>query len=149
MKKWIALALVALGLTLYSVSSRYGMRLGPVSLAWAPDKHAVETRIFEFLEGVQFKDFKRAAKVHSEKDQEGKNIPELIEKKFMIKPELLDIKSFEIVHIDLTHAGERAKVLTKVHVRLLNSGEPIKEVEAVFYFKKEEGQWVMDLQSSL
>jgi hypothetical protein len=148
-KKWLVLALVLVGLLIYSVSSRYGMRLGPVRLSWAPDKHAVETRIFDFLEGIQFKDFERAARVHSEKDQEGRNIPELIEKKFMIKPELLDIKSFEIVHIDLTHAGERAKVLTKVHVMLLNSGEPIKEIEAVFYFKRAEGQWVMDLQSSL
>lgn len=149
MKKWIALGVVCLALILYSVSSRYGMRLGPLKLSWAPDKHAIESRLFDFLEGVQFKDFQRAAKVHSDKDQEGKNIPELIERKFMIKPELLDIKSFEILHIDLTHAGERAKVLTKVHVRLLNSGEPIKELESIFYFKKEADQWFMDLQSSL
>lgn len=149
MKKWLVLGLAILGLVVYSFSSRFGLRVGSLTLSWAPDKHAIETRIFDFLEGIQFKDFARAAKVHSDKDQEGRDIPKLLEAKFQIKPELLDIKGFEILRIDLTHAGERAKVLTKVHVKLLNSGEPIREVEAVFYFKKEPSGWVMDLQSSL
>src|SRR5690242_5570597 len=109
MKKWRALGVVGLALCFYFHSIRYGIRIGGVHLAWAPDKQRVEERANDFLEAIQFKDFVRAATNHSDKDQAGRDIPRLIEAKFQVKPELLDIKSFEILRVDLAGKGDRAK----------------------------------------
>jgi len=150
MKKWILLVMVALGLVLYASSTRYGLRIGPFTVSLAPDRAQVEGAMRRFLEDVQFKDFAHAATLHTEADRKTRNIPQLIEEKFKIKPELMDIKSFEVLRVDLMSTGERAKVPVKVFVKLLNSEQAVREVEAVFFFKKSpDGRWFMDLQSSL
>jgi len=102
-----------------------------------------------FLEDIQFKDFSHAASLHSQEDQSKKDIPGLIESKFKIKPELLDIKGFQVLRLDVMSTGDRAKALCNVQVKLLNSERDVKELEMVFFFKLQNGEWFMDLQSSL
>jgi hypothetical protein len=149
-KKWLFLGVVALSLVVYASSTRYGLVLGPLRLSLAPDKLAVEVDCRRFLEDIQFKDFAHAATFHTEQDRKVKDIPKLIEEKFQIKPELLDIRSFEILRVDIMSNGKRAKVLTKVFVKVLNAEQKVREMEAAFFFKQEAGgKWFMDLQSSL
>ena len=150
MKKWIFLVLVLAVVAIYMKSSRYGIVLGGYLIALDPAKLVVETAAHRFLEDIQFKDFVHAATFHTAEDRKIKDIPHLIEEKFHIKPELLDIKSFEVLRVDVMSNGLRAKALTKVFVRVLNAEQNIREIEATFVFKKEpDGQWYMDLQSSL
>lgn len=150
MKKWLFVAAVVAALVLYFSSSRYGISLGPVRWAFSPDRHAVELAMRRFLEDVQFKDFTHAATFHTAEDRKTKDIPRLIEEKFHVKPELLDIKDFDVLRVELMSTGSRAKVHVKTFVKLLNSDQAVRETEAVFYFKREpDGRWYMDLQSSL
>jgi hypothetical protein len=150
MKKLWLLVLVIVGGLVYSQCTHYGIVIGPFKLSLTPDRLEVEVAMRRFLEDIQFKDFVHAATFHTPEDRKLKNIPQLIEDKFKIKPEMMDIRTFEILRVEPMSTGTRAKVLTKVFVKLLNANEPVKEMDAVFFFKKQpDGQWYMDLQSSL
>lgn len=151
MKKWvIAVVLMLVGGVLYQSTTRYGVALGPLRFSLAPDKQSVELAMRRFLEDVQFKDFQHAATFHSEEDRKTRNIPQLIENKFAVKPELLDIRSFDVLRVDVMSTGTRARVYVKVFAKILNGEDKVRELEAVFFFKRSgDGPWFMDLQSSL
>jgi hypothetical protein len=150
MRKLWLLVLVLLGIFVYSQCTHYGIVLGPFRLTLTPERLEVEVSMRRFLEDIQFKDFTHAATFHTAEDRKLRNIPQLIEDKFKIKPELMDIRDFEILRVEPMSTGQRAKVLTKVFVKVLNINEPVKEMDAVFFFKKQpDGKWYMDLQSSL
>lgn len=149
MRKLLLAAALGLGVVVYLCSTHYGIKLGPLSLALEPDKHAVEIATRRFLEDVKFKDFAHASTFHTEEDRKRKDIAKLIEEKFQIKPELLDIRDFDVLRVEVASTGQRAKALTKVFVKLLNSNQDVKEVDLSFFFKKQDGAWFMDLQSSL
>lgn len=150
MKKLVILLALVLCLVIYFSSSHYGVALGPFKLSLEPDKHTIELGMRRFLEDIKFKDFVHAATLHTAADRKVKDIPRLIEDKFQIKPELMDIRDFEVLRVETMSTGHRAKVLVKVFVKLLNSNQDVREVDAVFFFKKDtDGRWYMDLQSSL
>lgn len=148
MKKWIVLLVIVLAAGLYASSTRYGLRIASWSWSWAPQRAALEEMTRRFLVDVQFKDFAHAATFHSSEDAAGRDIAALIEKKFAVKPELLDIRHFEILRIDVSPEGDRAKSVNTVTVKVLNSGKT-RDVELVLYWKHENDRWYMDLQSSL
>ena len=101
-----------------------------------------------FMEDIKFKDFKNAASYHHPDDQEKVDIPKLIEKKFQVKPELIDIMYYDILETSIDSSGKRARVKIKAKASILNTGK-IKKPEFMLYFKKRDGKWYMELESSL
>ena len=97
---------------------------------------------------TQFKDFVKAATYHTPEDQEQVDIPHLIERLFKIKPEFLDIMKYEITDVDIDKSGTRARVKTHSIVKVLNT-DKIEEPDIIFYWHKQDGQWYMQLESSL
>ena len=148
MKKGLLLVVVVLGLVVAVSSDKYCLRLGPWQWSFAPDKADLMLKMERFLNDVKFKDFAHAALFHTVEDREKHDIPSLIEKKFLVKPEQLDIGAFEVLTVEVMETGDRAKVRTMVHVKLLNTKED-RDVDSIFYWKKVDGVWFMDLSSSL
>lgn len=119
-----------------------------INQVFNPDIKVVEKKVLDFMEDIQFKDFTKAATYHSPDDQKKVDIPKLLESKFHIKPEQMDLKEFNILKtsIDSTGNRARAKVKSKIHVL---STDKIRNVEMMLYFHKNDGQWFMELESSL
>lgn len=141
--------LLAVAVVLLVFSSRHGLSLGGVAVSASPEAAQLEGYAKKFLEDIQFKDFEKAASYHSREDRKKVNIPQLIERMFGIKPEMLDIMRFEVVKVQVDSTGKRAKVKTKTTVKLLNTSE-IRDVEIMLYYFKDPAEgWVMELESSL
>ncbi len=140
--------IVVLGLSAALLGSRLGLDISIGGFSLNSDRNTLYNRMSDFLEDIQFKDFKKSASYHSPEDQKSANIPDLIENKFLIKPELMDIKEFQIQKIDVDRSGERARIHTMTHIKLLNSTE-MKDVESIFFWHKVNGIWYMRLKSSI
>lgn len=147
--------LLAGGLGLAIFAAPGTLSLGGVPVAFGERGWLVD-RTRDFLEDIQFKDFDHAATYHLAEKQTARDIPALIRRVFQIKHEVLDIKDFEILEVDLDRSGRRARVRTKVDFHVLgpsdvrDAPESSKNVEMLFYwFKGADGQWTMDLESSL
>ena len=144
----IFLVLVLIGAGIYLFVSKYEINIGSFRWIFSKEHALLRDLTSSFLEDIQFKDFETAASYHTSEDQEKVDIPKLIERLFKIKPELLDIMKFEITDVHVDSSGNRARVKTHTTVKILNSDE-LKEPDLVFYWKKENGQWYMQLESSL
>ncbi|MEQ8171323.1 MAG: hypothetical protein ABRQ38_20700 [Candidatus Eremiobacterota bacterium] len=141
--------LIIIAAVVFVAGSRYSIKLGNINLAINQDKDILAGKITSFLEDVEFKDFKKAATYHNEEDQKNANIPRLIEEKFLVKPEFLDIIKYEVKEIEIDSSGKRSKVKTRTIFKVLNTGE-VKDMEMIFYFQKaDDGKWYMQLKSSL
>ncbi len=103
-----------------------------------------------FWEDIQFKDFERAATYHAPDKQDGVDIPYLIERLFGVKPEGLDIMEYEIVMAEVDSTGLRARVKTRLKVKLLFL-DKIKSREFMLFFHREtvDSPWTMELETSL
>ncbi len=142
----IVLVMALLG---YLGASNYGWRLGPLGFSWDPGREQVERLTRKFLDDIRFKDFAHAGTFHTASDQAAVNIPAMIESKFAIKPEQLDIQETRIERIDLDPEGRRAKAVTVWHTKWLNMKE-VRDVEVALYWQKgADGLWYMQLKSSL
>ena len=103
-----------------------------------------------FIEDVQFKDFQKAASYHEPSIQDSVDIPYLLERMFMVKPESLDIMSYEIVFAKLDSTNLRGRVKVRIKVKdLLRS--KIREQEIIYFYHRESvsSPWYMILESSL
>jgi hypothetical protein len=158
MKKWLLLTLfvvAAAGAALYIVQSPRGVSIGGVELgggerAWLAD------RTVDFLEDIQFKDFKTASTYHLAKTQKERDIPEMIRSVFLVKHEVLDIQEYKILEVDLDRAKSRARVRALIHFRTLGDQtvrdrpDARRNTEMLFYwFRQPDGTWIMELESSL
>ncbi len=114
----------------------------------ANDEGIIKKKSLSFMEDIRFKDFEKAAAYHHPEDLERVDIPRLIERLFQIKPEFLDIMTYDIMDAGLDSTGKRGRVKLKAKVNLLNSGK-IKNPEFILYFHKRENTWYMELESSL
>lgn len=103
-----------------------------------------------FWEDIQFKDFQKAASYHAPGTQESVDIPYLLERLFLQKPELLDFLGYEVVMVDLDSTGLRARVKTRVRVKDL-ARDKADEKELMLYYKRSSkaDPWYMDLETSL
>ena len=137
MKKlgFIILILIIIAVLFLVFTSKYSFKLGNVNISINEDKQVLEEKVTNFLEDVEFKDFEKAATYHNKADQEKVNISKLIEDKFMVKPELLDITKYEVTDINIDRSGERAKVKTRTIFKILNTGK-VEEMELIFYFHR-------------
>ncbi len=120
----------------------------PIGALLSGDAQSMIKYATSFMEDLKFKDFKAAAKYSLPQQQDKYNIANLIERLFHIKPELLDIQSYAITHTDLDSSGQRARVHVKSQIKVLNTKE-LRSPEMILYFKKQSGQWYMDLASSI
>lgn len=103
-----------------------------------------------FWEDIQFKDFVKAASYHSIDKQSSVDIPYLIERLFGVKPELLDIMEYEVVMAEIDSTNLRARVKTRIKVKILVN-ERIEEREFMLFFhrKSVSDPWFMELETSL
>ena len=113
------------------------------------DRSALKRKSERFLECLKFKNFAEAASFHSAADLKATpDIPKLLEDFFLIPPESLDVQEYRIDYVELDSTGRRAKVKTISTVRILNKNETRKP-EIMLYWKREGGQWYMDLRTTL
>ncbi len=115
---------------------------------YSEDLNTINRISLSFMEDIRFKDFKKAASYHNEDDRKKVNIAKKIEKLFRIKPELLDIMEYEVMESSLDSTKKRGRVKLKAKVHVLNL-DKIKNVELILYYKKKDGAWYMELESSL
>lgn len=103
----------------------------------------------QFMEAVQYKDFKAAAQLSPPEDREKADVPKLIERLFLVKPEQLQIDKVQLLTADVDTTGKRARTKFGTDVKLLNSAE-LRHPEVMLYWRKaQDGKWYMDLASSL
>ncbi len=103
-----------------------------------------------YWEDIQFKDFKHAAQYHDPSVQDSVDIPYLLERIFLQKPEFLDLMEYEVVFVDIDSSGLRGRARTRVRVKDLVK-EKIRDQEVMLYFKRKSSSdpWYMDLETSL
>lgn len=103
-----------------------------------------------FIEDLQFKDFKRAASYHAPEKRDSVDIPHLIQRLFVQKPEALDIQSYSIVFAEIDSTDNRGRVKTRVKVKDLLRGQ-IREQELILYYERTGlgAPWYMKLEDSL
>ncbi|MEQ8191110.1 MAG: hypothetical protein ABRQ39_24310 [Candidatus Eremiobacterota bacterium] len=141
--------LIIIAAVVLVAGSRYSIKLGNINLAINQDKDILSSKIMSFLEDIEYKDFKKAATYHNTEDQKNVDISKLIEEKFFVKPEFLDIMKYEVKEIEIDSSGKRSKVKTRTIFKVLNTGE-VKDMDMIFYFQKaDDGNWYMQLKSSL
>lgn len=94
----------------------------------------VNTLAEKFLADVQFKDFRQAALYHHKLERDRVDIGRTIEKLFLMKPEMIDIREFRIIKSDID--GNRARVHMNAKFQRLNMKKEPEEGEIVLYFLK-------------
>jgi hypothetical protein len=114
------------------------------------DRGALRRLSRSFLEDLQFKDFKRAASYHAPEKRDTVDIPYLIQRLFVQKPEALDIQSYQIVFAEIDSTDNRGRVKTRVKVKDLLRGQ-IREQELILYWERagRGAPWYMKLEDSL
>ncbi len=100
------------------------------------DDGLVRTMSEAFLEDLRFKDFQNSTKYHHKLDRDRFDIGKAIEQLFLVKPELLDIREQDIVRIDVSDDGRRAKTLTRSRYRRLNVDGDLQEKDLLLYWIK-------------
>lgn len=104
----------------------------------------------QFWEDIQFKDFNKAASYHAKELRNTVDIPFLLERLFVQKPEALDIMEIDIVFCKLDSSNKRARVKNRLKVKDLVKQE-IRDQEVMLYFQRQavNQAWYMELESSL
>lgn len=152
MKRWLILFTVVLVAALGYVGAAHfsGGAFPLPGLAVGGDRGQLRRLALAFLEDIQFKDFETASSYHAPEKREEVDIPFLLQRLFQVKPEALDIMSYEIVFADIDSSGNRGRVKTRVRVKELLR-DHIRDQEVVFYFNREHAgaPWYMRLEDSL
>lgn len=125
-----------------------GGRLYTFGLPLGGEVGEVRNQVMSFWEDVQYKDFVRAASYHTPEKRDDVDIPFLLERLFLQKPESIDIMSFEVVDVDIDSTQQRARARSRIKMKDLLR-EEIKTRELMLYFHRQQGQWYMELESSL
>ncbi len=114
------------------------------------ERGVVRKLVNAFWEDIQFKDFQKAGSYHAPQKRKTVDIPYLLARLFMQKPEALDIMDYEIVFCKIDSTSKRARVKSRIKVKDLVRKE-IRSQEAVLYLQRESLQapWYMVLEDSL
>ncbi len=147
--RWLLiLALAAAG---YLGAAHFsGGALHTLGLPLGGERGVLREVALRFIEDIKFKDFDSAAKYHAPDVRDEVDIPFLIQRLFLTKPESLDILESEIVFSELDSTGVRARVKTRVKVKHLgNSSIRDQEFMLFFHRKSTADPWYMELESSL
>ena len=119
-------------------------------LSLGGDSGELRRLAMSFWEDIQFKDFDKAATYHPPELQETVDIPFLIQRLLVVRPEMLDILEYEVVMVDIDSSGNRARVRTRLKVKELARGK-IREKQVMLYFRREspDAPWTMRLEDSI
>ncbi len=147
---WLVVILL-LGGSIYVAAAHFSGGAFPTpGLAVGGDLGWLRRTSLAFWEDIQFKDFKKAASYHSLDKQSSVDIPYLIQRLFGVRPEQLDIMEYEIVLADIDSTGLRARVKTRVKVKLLLDGRvDVTEFMLFFHRASPDDPWYMVLEDSL
>ncbi len=119
-------------------------------LGFGGDAGQLRSLTRSFIEDIQFKDFKKAAVYHVPAEQKSVDIPFLLERLFLLKPEQLDIMEYEILFARIDSSDLRGRTKTRIKFKdLLNQKLRERELMLYFYRDNKAGQWFMRLESSL
>ncbi len=103
-----------------------------------------------FIEDIQFKDFDKAASYHEPDIATRVDIPYLLQRLFLQKPETLDIMSYELVLCELDSSELRGRVKVNIKVKNLLDGKIRKQDLMLFFYRKDtQSPWYMKLEDSL
>ena len=84
-----------------------------------PDRAEIEELSEQFMEDIQFKDFRSSASYHHDLEQERVDIGRAIEDLFKVDPELLDMLDYRITRTEIDSSGDRGRVLVNTRFRPL------------------------------
>lgn len=144
----IIFVLIVLGLGVFFFFTTKNPGAPESAIFASKDEKVVREKSLSFMEDLKYKDFQKAATYHSPEDQKKVDIPRLIERMFLVKPEQLDVMEYRILDADFDSSGQRARVKMKAKIHVLNTSE-IRNPEVILYYHKKADQWYMELQSSL
>jgi hypothetical protein len=158
-KKFLAItfAIFLIGGVALFASAPKGLGISSLLYFMNEDQKELFKLAEKFLEAIKYKDFKAAADFHNAADMKKADIPKLIERLFKVKHELLNIRDLAVTKVDVDSTGKRARTFFNANVEMLNSlqkggdGKQRKhnDTEGILYWQKEDGKWVMKLESSL
>lgn len=101
-----------------------------------PERRLVDRLSMDFMEDLQFKDFRRSASYHHKLEHDRVDVGQMLEKFFLIKPESLDIQSYRIVKSEVDSTGDRARVHVRTRVHRLNMKKEPEDAELILYWMK-------------
>jgi len=147
---WTVLVVAGLGVGYLGVSHFSGGAFPTLGLPLGGEAGELRRTAESFWEDIQFKDFEAAAAYHAPELQDSVDIPHLIQRLFVVKPEMLDILEYEVVMVDLDRSGNRARVRTRLKVKDLIQGK-VREKQVMLYFSRADAAspWHMRLEDSL
>ncbi len=103
-----------------------------------------------FLEDIQFKDFDSAAAHHENHLSETIDIPYLITRLFLVKPELLEILDYEIAYAKIDSSKLRGRVKYQINYKeLVRNKFGKRELILYFYRPDTSSKWYLKLEDSL
>lgn len=143
----IIAAVVAVAAVVIVIAARPDL-LGHIGLGGNPGKLRRMTR--SFLEDIQFKDFEKAAGYHTPAEQKTVDIPYLLERLFMLKPEQLDVMEYEILFAKIDSLGLRGRVKSRIKAKDLLRQKLLQRELMLYYHRDDKNSpWYMRLESSL
>jgi len=147
--RWVAGLVFLLGLYL-GAAHFSGGAFPTLGLPIGGDRALLRQTTDAFIEDIKFKDFKKAASYHAPDKRDAVDIPFLIERLFVQKPESLDIMSYEIMMSEIDSTNMRGRVKSNIKVKNLAVGE-IREQELMLFYHRDsvDAPWYMELESSL
>ena len=148
--RWVLLLVVLLAGGYIGAAHLSGGAFPTLGLPLGGERSMLRETVRAFLEDIQFKDFERAASYHAPDKRDTVDIPFLLERLFLQKPESLDIMDYEIVFAKIDSTRRRARVKARVKVKNLAKGD-IREQEFIVFFHRDsvDAPWYMELESSL
>lgn len=148
--RWPLLLLVLLAGGYVGAAHLSGGAFPTLGMPLGGERAVLRETVRSFLEDIQFKDFGRAASYHAPDKRDTVDIPFLLERLFLQKPESLDIMDYEIVFAKVDSTGKRARVKSRVKVKNLAKGD-IRDQEFILFFHRDSpsAPWHMELESSL
>ncbi|MFU8806350.1 MAG: hypothetical protein ACNA8W_21240, partial [Bradymonadaceae bacterium] len=100
------------------------------------DRRVVRELSTQFLEDLQFKDFRSSSLYHHRLEQGRVDVGRSLERLFAIKPEMLDIIDYRVVKADVDSSENRARVLVNTRFRRLNMKDEPEEADVMLYWIK-------------
>lgn len=120
------IVLLVLGAAVYLVTA------GPLNT----DLRLINQLSMDFMEDLQFKDFRRSASYHHRLEHDRVDVGNTLEKLFMVKPESLDIQSYRIIKSELDSSGDRARVHLRTRIHRLNMKNEPEDGELILYWMR-------------
>lgn len=101
-----------------------------------PDIQTIEKLSEKWMEDLQFKDFRSSGLYHHKLDRDRVDIGRALERLFLVKPELLDIRDYRIASSRVDSTGRRARVKVKARYKRLNKDKKPQEATLMLYWMK-------------